>query len=113
LVCEFVKAYAVDKPLLPVAPVAPVAPAVPSGPVAPVAPALPWVPQVKVRSLFLHFLLTSINRIAPLDFFAQALIDVPVALLTPTESSDAPSTILMPMIKEFLVEDVLIEAPYF
>jgi hypothetical protein len=71
------------------------------------------VPQVKVRSLFLQFLLESIRRIAPPDFLAQALIVVPAALLIPIERSDAPSTILMPMIREFLVEDVLIEAPNF
>jgi hypothetical protein len=66
-----------------------------------------------VRSFELHFLLESIKRIAPPDFFAQALIVEPAALLTPTESREAPSTILMPMISEFLVEDVLMESPNF
>ena len=92
---------------------APVAPAAPVAPVAPVAPASPWVPQVKVRSLFLQDLVESIRRIAPFDFFAQALIVDPAALLTPTDNRDAPSTILMPIIKEFLVEDVLMESPNF
>jgi hypothetical protein len=88
-------------------------PLVPFKPVVPVAPASPCVHQVKVRSLFLQFLFESISRIAPPDFLAQALIDSPAALLTPTESSDAPSTMLMPMIREFFVEDVLIRAPNF
>ena len=71
------------------------------------------MPQVRVRSLFAHFFFASINRIAPFDFLAQALIVDPAALLIPTESNDAPRTILIPIIKEFLVEDVLIESPNF
>jgi hypothetical protein len=35
------------------------------------------------------------------------------ALLTPTESSEAPSTMLRPIIKEFFVDDVLIRTPNF
>jgi hypothetical protein len=41
------------------------------------------------------------------------LIVVPAALLIPIESSDAPSTILTPIIKEFLVEDIFMRAPNF
>ena len=79
----------------------------------PLGPAAPLVPQDNVRSELLHFFAEAINRIAPVDFLAQALIVDPAALLIPADSNDAPSTILMPIIKEFLVEDDLMQTPNF